>query len=78
MCYLTKCLAALTSLVDSSTPSVNNAFMLEVIPHGESGCRHGSLCALLFNVPRGFVCHVPLTKLVELDGDMGPTWPPLW
>lgn len=32
MCYLAECLATLTSLVDPSTPSVNNAFMLDVIP----------------------------------------------
>ena len=32
MCYLAECLAALTSLVDPSAPSVNNAFMPDVIP----------------------------------------------
>ena len=39
MCYLTERLAALTSLVDPSAPSVNNAFTPDVIPQGESGCR---------------------------------------
>ena len=38
MCYLAKHLTALTSLVDPSAPSVNNVFMPDVIPKGESGC----------------------------------------
>ena len=32
MCYLAKCLATLTSLVDPSAPSVYNAFTPDVIP----------------------------------------------
>ena len=32
MCYLTERLAALTSLVDPSAPSVNNTFTPDVIP----------------------------------------------
>ena len=72
MCYLAKRLAALTSLVDPTAPSVNNAFTLDVIPRGESGCRRGPSRTLLFDVARGLVCQVPLTKLVELDGDVRP------
>ena len=52
MCYLTKCLAALTSLVDPSAPSMNNTFTPEVIPRGESGQRRGSSRTLLFDVAR--------------------------
>ena len=72
MCYLAKCLAALTSLVDPSAPFVNNAFTPDVIPQGESGHRRGPSRTLLFDVARGLACQVPLTKLVELDGDMRP------
>ena len=32
MCYLAERLAALTSLVDPSAPSVNNAFTPDIIP----------------------------------------------
>ena len=72
MCYLAKYLAALTSLVDPSAPSMNNAFMLDVIPQGESGRRHGPSRSLLFDIARGLAHRVPLTKLVELDGNVQP------
>ena len=72
MCYLAERLAALTLLVDPSAPSVNNAFMPDVIPRAESGRRRGSLHTLLFNVASGLVHRVPLTKLVELDGNVQP------
>ena len=39
MCYLSKRLATLTSLVDPSAPSMNNAFTPDVIPLGQSGHR---------------------------------------
>ena len=72
MCYLAERLAALTSLVDPSAPSVNNAFTPDVIPRGESGHRRGPSRTLLFDVARGLMHRVPLTKLVELDGDVRP------
>ena len=72
MCYLAERLAALTSLVDPSAPSVNNAFTPDVIPRGESGRRQGPSRTLLFDVARGLAHQVPLTKLVELDGDVRP------
>ena len=72
MCYLAKCLAALTSLVDSSTPSGNNTFTPDMICRRESSCRHRPLHILLFNVAKGLACRVPLTKLVELDGNVRP------
>ena len=72
MCYLAECLATLTSLVDPSAPSVNNAFTPDVTPRGESGRKRGPSRTLLFNVARGLARQVPLTKLVELDGDVRP------
>ena len=72
MCYLAKHLAALTLLVNPSAPSVNNAFTPDVIPRGESGCKQGPLRTLLLNVARGLAHQVPLTKLVELDGNVRP------
>ena len=72
MCYLAERLATLTSLVDPSAPSMNNAFTPDVIPRGESGHRHRPLRTLLFNIARGLAHQVPLTKLVELDGDVQP------
>ena len=72
MCYLAERLAALTLLVDPSAPSVNNAFTPDVIPRGESGCRRGPSRTLLFDVARGLARRVPLTKLVELDGNVRP------
>ena len=72
MCYLAEGLATLTSLVDPSAPSVNNAFMPDMIPRGESSQRRGPSHTLLFNIARGLACRVPLTKLVELDGNVWP------
>ena len=72
MCYLAEHLAALTSLVDPSAPSVNNAFTPDVIPQGESECRQGPSRTLLFDVARGLARRVPLTKLVELDSNVRP------
>ena len=72
MCYLAERLAALTSLVDPSAPSVNNAFMPGMIPRGESGHRRSPSCTLLFNVSRGLAHWVPFTRLVELDGNVRP------
>ena len=72
MCYLAKCLAALTSLVDPSAPSVNNAFTADVIPTEESDQRRGPSHTLLFDITRGLAHRVPLTKLVELDGMVQP------
>ena len=46
--------------------------MLVVIPRGESGQRRRPSHTLLFDVARGLAHRVPLTKLVELDGDVWP------
>ena len=59
MCYLVERLAALTSLVDPSAPSVNNTFAPDVIPTGESSHRRGPSRTLLFDVARGLACQVP-------------------
>ena len=58
--------------MDPSAPSVNNAFTPDVIPRGESGRRRGPSHTLLFDIARGLAHRVPLTKLVELDGDVQP------
>ena len=44
----------------------------EIIPHGEGYRQRGPGKILLFNVTHGLACRVPLTKLVELDGDVCP------
>ena len=72
MWYLAEHLTALTSLVNPSVPSVNNAFMLEMISRGQSSQMRGPSCTLLFDVARGQACQVPLTKLVELDSNVQP------
>ena len=72
MCYLAEYLAAITSLVDSSTPSMNNAFTLNVILRGESSCKCGPLHTLFLDIARGLACPILLTKLVELDSNVWP------
>ena len=57
-------------LVDKSTPIA--AALFNAIPRGEGGRWRGPGKTLLFNVTRRFACRVPLTKLVELDGDIHP------
>ena len=42
------------------------------IPRGERGKWRGPSGTLLFDVTHGLACRVPLTKLVELDGDGHP------
>ena len=53
--------------MDSSAPSVNFA---EQYPRG--GKKKGPARNMLFDVARGLARRVPLTKLVELDGDIRP------
>ena len=54
--------------MDKSTPIA--AALFNAIPRGEGGKRRGLSRTLLFNVTRGLARRVPLTKLVELDGDI--------
>ena len=56
--------------MDKSTPAA--AALFDAIPRGEGGKRRGPSRTLLFDVARGLACRVPLTKLVELDGDVHP------
>ena len=56
--------------MDKSTPTA--AALFDAIPRGEGGKRRGPSRTLLFDVTRGLACRVPLTKLVELDGDVRP------
>ena len=56
--------------MDKSTPTA--AALFDAIPRGEGGKWRGPSRTLLFDVTRGLACRVPLTKLVELDGDVHP------
>ena len=57
-------------LVDKSRPAV--AALFYTIPHDEGGRWRGPGKTLLFDVAHGLARRVPLTKLVELDGDIYP------
>ena len=57
-------------LVDKSTPAA--AALFDTIPRGKGGKRRGPSRTLLFDVARRLAHRVPLTKLVELDGDVCP------
>ena len=63
--YLAERLATVTSLVDPSAPKVN---FTTALPRGSKAPTR----TLLFDVARGLARRVPLTKLVELDGDVRP------
>ena len=54
-------------LVDKSMPVA--AALFNAIPRGKGGKQRGPSRTLLFNVACGLAHRVPLTKLVELDGD---------
>ena len=56
--------------MDKSTPTA--AALFDAIPRGEGGKRRGPSRTLLFDVARGLARRIPLTKLVELDGDVHP------
>ena len=57
-------------LVDKSTPIV--AALFNAIPRGKGGKQKGLSRTLLFDITHGLAHRVPLTKLVELDGDVHP------
>ena len=46
------------------------AALFDAIPRGEGGRWRGPGKTLLFDVTCGLACRVPLTKLVELDGNV--------
>ena len=58
------------ALVDKSMPS--EVALYDAIPHGEGGRQRGPSTTLLLNVALRVARRVPLTKLVELDGDSCP------
>ena len=68
--YLAKWLATIAVLVDKSTPCSSSSF--DAIQRGEGGKQRGLSKTLLFDVTHGLAHRVPLTKLVELDGDIHP------
>ena len=59
----------LIRLADPSAPTINFA---DALPRGEGGRRRGPVRTLLHDVARGLARRVPLTKLVQLDGDVRP------
>ena len=48
------------------------AALFDAIPRGEGGQQRGPSRTFLFDVARGLARRVPLTKLVELDGNVHP------
>ena len=68
--YLAEWLATIAALVDKSMPIA--AALFDTIPRGEGGKWRGPSRMLLFDVACGLAHHIPLTKLVELDGDVCP------
>ena len=67
---MAKWLATIAVLVDESMPVV--AALFDAIPRGEAGRQRGPGKTLLFDVACRLACRVPLTKLVELDGNVHP------
>ena len=58
----------MATLVGKSTPIV--ATLFDTITRSEGGRQRGLARTLLFDVTCGLARRVPLTKLVELDGDV--------
>ena len=56
--------------MDKSTPVA--AALFDAIPRSKGGKQRGPSKTLLFDVARRITHRVPLTKLVELDGDVHP------
>ena len=56
--------------MDKRTPVA--AALFDAIPRGEGGKQRGPSRTLLFDIARGLAHRVPLTKLIELDGDVHP------
>ena len=68
--YLAEQLATVSALVDKSIPVA--AALFDAIPRGKGGKWRGPSRTLVFDVTRGLAHRVPLTKLVELFGDVRP------
>ena len=64
--FLAERLASLIALVDPSAPTVN---FLQPVPRGSA---RAPARTLLHDVAKGLARRVPLTKLIELDGDVRP------
>lgn len=64
--YMAERLATLQVLVDDSTPAINAA---QLFP---SGAKRTPARMMLNDIARGLARRVPLTKLVQLDGDVRP------
>ena len=57
-------------LVDKSMPTL--VAIYNTIPHSKGGRQRGPGKTLLFDIAHGLTQSIPLTKLVELDGDVHP------
>ena len=66
--YLAEQLATIAALVHKSMPIV--AALFDAIPRGKGGKWRGPSRTLLFDVACGLARRIPLTELVELDGDV--------
>ena len=66
--YLVERLASMATLVDKSMSAVAAHF--DTIPRGKRGRQREPGKTLLFDIAHGLAHRVPLTKLVELDGDI--------
>ena len=64
--FFAKRLASLVALVDPSAPTIN---FLQPVPRGSA---RAPARTLLHDVAKGLARRVPLTKLIELDGDVRP------
>ena len=68
--YLAKYFATVVAVVDKSKPAV--AALYDAIPCSKRGRRREPRKTLLFNLACGLAHGVPLTKMVELDGNIHP------
>ena len=66
--YLAEWLATMATLLDKSTPTV--AALFDAIPSGKGGRQRGPGKTLFFDITHRLTQRVPLTKMVELDGDI--------
>lgn len=64
--YMAERLATLQVLVDPSAPAINAANLYP------TGAKKGPARMMLNDIARGLARRVPLTKLVQLDGDVRP------
>ena len=67
--YLAERVAAVSVLVDGSTPDVAQ---LDSVPRGDGGRKRAPARTMMYDIARGLARRVPLMKLVDLDDDVRP------